>query len=1248
MNTISNCYPKGSAVTSVAFTDDHTGALSNDAQGSVYNHAFKRIMGVRTVVNKCLWDGNGEHGQVCLMKVLHMDQFDHPNLSAPPQYPVVALGLLNKILIAFITPELKVALQVARSETDGNIIPSMAWNCVPVRADDGVGVVADPMLAFGWGKTVRFMQVITRKPKGSKEKYPTSFKTLSTYTSTIPVISIRWLSETVIMSMDAQERVHVIDCKKMTLVDIVDLTRVQLVCNDKFSVQQCKAKLRDPNLPSLKAYDQTIAGLKGNVYLLGMNSIHMITIMQWGDRIKFLVKQEKFPEALQLTTTFSNNQAMAVAGLPDDRAEAQRACHAQMLMILQRYAEVASSSGFAPRLKDVDGSVVAEICETLLETCLRIRAADFLFGRVYTALSTNKEAREAFLDLLPPLIIDGNLKDVTSVVIKDLSNRLQDTDEVQTYEDCILQLEISQLDINQAVTVCKKHGLLTGLLYVYNRGLHDYTTPLRDLVGILRGAVKEQIEQSGGVVGNAVNNLSDKHQKLGYKLLLYINFCLRGQAFPTGDIPAGMVEKVKWDIFKFILLRDGPEPFPCTRVLLQFDTRAFLNSLEVAFQDAAESGGGRQNGLPTRQNVVDILLELMIVEAERTGVRAFSAGQAGQLFGFLARQMARNQGSIVVQPAMFEKVLGFLTSSEDTTAHEERQQALLELLQVGTLRFDPSRLVQMATTAKFYRVCQFVYQQQGALHKVIRCYLLDTARQRKVFQYISAVLRDTQVDSNEKTRVKEATIELNTLTELTELDNGATARLLLQNFRNVVRPIVLSLDQNHKVQFKLLNGLVTMRDILDEEEDVYLAPEVHELYVERMCQLKPKKVYPYLREASDYRTEECLELVQKYKIMDATAWLLEKIGDVRGAFDLIFGTFNERVRALKIAYTLFDAEPAEDDGVEDTRAHAYKGLRAALTFAIHMFSRASERCDAAGREALWFPLLDTLLAAQRDKNMKLTRSLAEYTALLRDLTKHVVNSMMHYVALTTVLQKVILAEDAVHKSFGEIKDLLLGMLETYVYEKTLLQTTKRIIHKDMDKSIHARKRIQSKGVKVQSLRCCAQMTYAEAMDEDSTLFVRENLVSCQKCKRRPQHAGRRGGGGARSRGGRRQQRHGKDGEAEEEGATFSMRELEAQQKALERRRQPTDSHYLSRFEIKKLLQWEHENESPRWQQLLDELDAFRHNEGPPPQPRDGMMSSPGFELSLIVPRYEPEAINWRNWGGKPKPRRQELDMLPPE
>jgi hypothetical protein len=73
------------------------------------------------------------------------------------------------------------------------------------------------------------------------------------YKSKVQIISIRWLSERVIMTMDRQERVHVIDVKAMVLVDIVDVTRVQLTFNDRFSVQMCKEKKRDPSAPALKA-----------------------------------------------------------------------------------------------------------------------------------------------------------------------------------------------------------------------------------------------------------------------------------------------------------------------------------------------------------------------------------------------------------------------------------------------------------------------------------------------------------------------------------------------------------------------------------------------------------------------------------------------------------------------------------------------------------------------------------------------------------------------------------------------------------------------------------------------------------------------------------------------------------------------------------------------------------------------------------------------------------------------------------
>ena len=57
LNTFSSVHPRGVAVTSVAFTDDHTCALSLDALGSLYMHTFKRRVGLRTADHACLFEG---------------------------------------------------------------------------------------------------------------------------------------------------------------------------------------------------------------------------------------------------------------------------------------------------------------------------------------------------------------------------------------------------------------------------------------------------------------------------------------------------------------------------------------------------------------------------------------------------------------------------------------------------------------------------------------------------------------------------------------------------------------------------------------------------------------------------------------------------------------------------------------------------------------------------------------------------------------------------------------------------------------------------------------------------------------------------------------------------------------------------------------------------------------------------------------------------------------------------------------
>jgi len=164
---------------------------------------------------------------------------------------------------------------------------------------------------------------------------------------------------------------------------------------------------------------------------------------------------------------------------------------------------------------------------------------------------------------------------------------------------------------------------------------------------------------------------------------------------------------------------------------------------------------------------------------------------------------------------------------------------------------------------------------------------------------------------------------------------------------------------------------------------IELPPEMHETYVELMCQQHPTGVYPYLRDNTDYRLEETLELCRKYHITggegrreddweggcvcsalsppqhsppphtppaDATAWLLERSGDIHGAFALIHQTLLQRIAALNQAFDQWEKEvaknaalkePLETVNLVDSRPDALKMVRAILAVALQMCKRVS-------------------------------------------------------------------------------------------------------------------------------------------------------------------------------------------------------------------------------------------------------------------------------------------------------------------
>ncbi|XP_051560266.1 LOW QUALITY PROTEIN: vacuolar protein sorting-associated protein 8 homolog [Myxocyprinus asiaticus] len=145
-------------------------------------------------------------------------------------------------------------------------------------------------------------------------------------------------------------------------------------------------------------------------------------------------------------------------------------------------------------------------------------------------------------------------------------------------------------------------------------------------------------------------------------------------------------------VFEFLIRlhsveAEQEEVYPYIRSLLHFDTQEFLNVLALTFEDFKND----KQALEYQQRIVDILLKVMVDNSD------FTPSQVGCLFTFLARQLAKPDNTLFVNRKLFDQVLEFLCSPDDDSRHTERQQVLLELLQVGgVVQFDEGCLLDLA------------------------------------------------------------------------------------------------------------------------------------------------------------------------------------------------------------------------------------------------------------------------------------------------------------------------------------------------------------------------------------------------------------------------------------------------------------------------------------------------------------------------------------------------------------------------
>ena len=93
---------------------------------------------------------------------------------------------------------------------------------------------------------------------------------------------------------------------------------------------------------------QSVVLFNGQLLLLGMDSVHVLTLRKWDERIAVLTRESCFPEALALATTFYRGTARAVIGLNGTAKEKRDIVAEEMIGVLQAYVGISLDVNIPP------------------------------------------------------------------------------------------------------------------------------------------------------------------------------------------------------------------------------------------------------------------------------------------------------------------------------------------------------------------------------------------------------------------------------------------------------------------------------------------------------------------------------------------------------------------------------------------------------------------------------------------------------------------------------------------------------------------------------------------------------------------------------------------------------------------------------------------------------------------------------------------------------------------------------------
>ncbi|PPD76068.1 hypothetical protein GOBAR_DD27005 [Gossypium barbadense] len=931
---------------------------------------------------------------------------------------VVIFVTYQTALVVRLTPTLEVYAQLSRPDgvREGSM-PYTAWTCMAQpcgsSSENSPTETAErtSLLALAWDRKVQVAKLVK-----------SDLKVYGKWSLDSSAIGLAWLDDQMMVVLTMTGKLNLF-ARDGTLIHQTSFAVDGLGGDDLITYHTHFVNIfGNPE----KAYHNCVSVRGASVYILGPMHLTVCRLLPWKERIQVLRKAGDWMGALNMAMTLYDGQAHGVIDLPRNLDAVQETIMPYLVELLLSYVDevfsyisvaLGNQIGKVEQPDDREsrnGSVHSEIKEQFtrvggvaVEFCVHIRRTDILFDEIFSKFVAVQQ-RDTFLELLEPYILKDMLGCLPPEIMQALVEHYSSKGWLQRVEQCVLHMDISSLDFNQVVILCREHGLYGALVYLFNKGLDDFRAPLEELLVVLRNSQGEIASGLGFLSLLKVVHL------IRYRMLVYLKYCFTGLAFPPGQgtLPPSRLLSLRTELLQFLLeVSDRQDKKSASTsafegaylnlyYLLELDTEATLDVLKCAFieeispePDSSFSESGDANEEAKKEKDLMAESETMLVQ---------------KTIGALVHVLVNDSSQSV--------------STMSTERSKRREKQLLALLEVvPETEWDQSYVLQLCENACFYQVCALIHTIRHQYLAALDSYMKDVKEPIHAFAFINNMLM--QLSNGDFTIFRSAVISR--IPELVYLSRHL--QLLLFKRRREIDAAAFLLERVGDVGSALLLTLSSLNDKFTEL-DTAIGSVVSKVSLSRSGSMEYFNSVLKMKEVNDIRNllQACIELCQRN-----TPRLNPEESEM-----LWFRLLDSFCEPLMGSYC--------NDRVSEKENHA--GLVGSLG------SQDEEECMIKWR------------IPKSHKGGHILRK------LFSQFIKEIVEGMIGYVHLPTIMSK--LLSDNVGQEFGDFKLTILGMLGTYGFERRILDTAKSLIEDDTFYTMSLLKKGASHGYAPRSLLCC--------------------------------------------------------------------------------------------------------------------------------------------------------------------------------